>query len=195
MGLREYLNQTGNNTRWKMCALFAVVIHVVALAGSSFVMAHQAEYGMAGAVAGGGVPKIAQPPEETTVELEASSDDALSEKHKPKPKPTSVQPTGVGGAASGGALEVPDYYRNPPPPYPDAARRFKEEGVVLLHVEVDSQGKVSGVSLEKSCGYSDLDESALEGVKSWRFKPATMAGIAISTSVNIPVRFRLTDIR
>jgi protein TonB len=195
MGFNEYLNRTGNQGRWKLCALFAVVLHVAAFAGSSLVMAHQAEYGMAGAVAGGGIPRVIQPPEEQTVELESDGNDAPTEKRQPKPKPTPVKPTGIGGAASGGALELAAYYRNPPPPYPDAARRFKEEGVVLLHVEVDPQGHASNVSLVQSCGYSDLDESALDTVKSWRFKPATVAGIAISTSVNVPVRFRLKDIR
>lgn len=195
MGFREYLNLTKNKTRWKLCAIFAVCTHLLALIGTSLVMAHQAEYGMAGAVAGGGIPKIEQPPEDQTVELETDSDDAPVEKHKAKPKPTPVIATGVGGVASGGALEVPSYYRNPPPYYPPAARRFKEEGTVLIHTEVDTKGKVTSVSLVKSCGFADLDDSAVDTVKGWQFKPAQIAGIPISTSVNIPVRFCLKDVR
>jgi protein TonB len=193
MGFNEYLNRTGQQTRWKICAIFAVSIHVFALGASSLVLARQAEYGMAGAVAGGGIPKIIQPEEESIVELESDSD-SPAERSKPKPKPTPIAPTGAGGAASSGALELPGYLRNPPPPYPAAARRFKEEGVVMLHTEVDTQGKVVAVTLTKSCGFADLDEAALETVKNWQFKPAQVAGVAISSSVNIPVRFRLKDI-
>lgn len=149
---------------------------------------------MAGAVAGGGKPRAVQPPVEDTVELDDS--DAPAERtHKVKPKPTPVVPMGIRGPQSSGALEVPSYYRNPPPPYPDAARRLKEEGLVLLHTEVDTQGRVVSVSVAKSSGFSDLDESALETVKSWQFKPAQIAGIPIATSVNIPIRFHLKDIQ
>ncbi len=196
MGIREYFKNSGNSTRWKLSAFLAVFFHAFVLVGGSLVMAKQAEYGMAGAVAGGGQPRVVQPPVEETVELEDAVDEAPAEHHsKPKLTPVPVISTGMGGPTSGGALEVPSYYRNPPPPYPEPARRFKEEGVVILHTEVDTQGKVVSVSLLKSCGFPDLDESALETVKTWQFKPAQVAGIPISTSVNIPVRFRLKDIQ
>jgi periplasmic protein TonB len=195
MGIREYFENSGNDTRWKLSAGLAVLLHAVVLLGGSLVMTQKAEYGMAGAVAGGGQPKVVQPPVDETIELEDAQDAPSEHRQKPKPKPTPVVPTGIGGPASGGALEVPSYYRNPPPDYPEAARRFKEKGVVMLRAEVDAQGKVTSVSVAQSCGYSDLDESAVEAVKNWRFKPAQIAGFAISTSVNIPVRFRLKDVR
>jgi periplasmic protein TonB len=194
MEIREYFKNSVNENRWKLSAVLSVCLHIVVLAGGSWVMTQKAQYGMAGAVAGGGKPQVVQPPAEDTVELE-DSDAPFEHRQKSKPKPTPIIPTGIGGPTSGGALEVPSYYRNPPPDYPEAARRFKEEGVVMLHTEVDAQGKVTSVSVAHSCGFSDLDESALEAVKTWRFKPAQIAGISISTSVNIPVRFRLKDIR
>jgi periplasmic protein TonB len=194
MEIREYFKNSTNDTRWKLSAILSVGLHIVVLGAGSWVMTQKAEYGMVGAVAGGGKPQVVQPPMDETVELDDS--DAPSERRqKSKPKPTPVIPTGIGGPTSGGALEVPSYYRNPPPDYPEAARRFKEEGVVTLKAEVDAKGKVTSVTLAHSCGFSDLDDSALEAVKNWRFKPAQIAGFAISTSVNIPVRFRLKDIQ
>ncbi len=196
MGISEYFENSRTDNRWKLSAGLAVLLHAVVLLGGSWVMTQKAEYGMAGAVAGGGQPRMVQPPMDETVELDDDAQDAPSEhRQKPKPKPTPVIPTGTGGPQSGGALEVPSYYRNPPPDYPEAARRFKEEGVVVLRAEVDALGKVASVSVAQSCGFSDLDESAVEAVKNWQFKPAQIAGINISTSVNIPVRFRLKDIR
>lgn len=194
MGLKEYMDRTGNQTRWRLCACLAVFIHALALGVSGLVLAHQPDYGMAGAVAGGGIPKIQQQPDVDTVELESDASDAVAERHKPKPKPTPVSPTGIGGAPSGGALEVADYYRNPPPSYPDAARRLKEEGLVLLSVRIDAKGNPTSVSLAKSSGFSLLDDSAMMAVKFWRFKPATMAGIPFATSGLVPIRFTLRSV-
>jgi protein TonB len=146
-------------------------------------MTQKAQYGMTGAQAGAVQPVIA-PPEEQTVELD--DENALSERsHKPKPTPAS--------GSRGGAEALPSFYQNPPPPYPDEARRNKEEGLVVLRTQVDTQGLVSSVTVEQSSGFADLNQSALDTVKNWRFKPAQIAGIPIATSVDIPIRFRLTD--
>ncbi|HTC19231.1 MAG TPA: energy transducer TonB [bacterium] len=196
MGIREYLKTSGNSSRLRLSAAFAVLFHALILAGGSLVMATQAEYGMAGAVAGGGQPQKVVPPEEQTVDLEDFSDDFPAERHsKPKPASAPIIPQGVGGPLSSGANEVPSYYRNPPPTYPEEARRLKEEGLVMLQTTVDAQGKVVSVSVSQSSGFPLLDESAVQTVmKSWQFKPARIGGLAISTSVNIPVRFRLKDL-
>jgi len=187
----DYFKNGGDDTRWKISASFAVAFHVLVLVGSGLIMAKPVEYGMSGAVVGGGKPQT-QPVVEQTVELDDDSDDAPVE-HRVKPKP--VISKGFGGPVSSGALEVPSYYRNPPPPYPAEARELKEEGLVMLQTAVDAQGKVVSVSVSQSSGFPLLDESAVQTVKDWQFKPAQMAGIPISTTVNIPVRFRLQDIR
>lgn len=95
---------------------------------------------------------------------------------------------GAGGADS---LKLPGYDRNPPPRYPAEARRAKQEGRVLLTVVVTPQGRASSVSLKESSGFPLLDEAALAGVKSWRFKPGRLAGLAVETTVDIPIRFQL----
>jgi TonB family protein len=193
LGILDYLDRAGTPTRWKLSAALAVFSHAVVLLGGSLVIATQPEYGMSGAVASnGGRPQV-QPPQES-VDLESDSSDMPAEKTL-KPKPVATPPPASGGPISGGALEVPAYYRNPPPPYPGEARRLKEEGLVRLYVQLDSQGKVVSVSVSQSSGFSLLDEAALSTVKGWQFKPARMAGIAVSTSVNIPVLFRLKDAR
>lgn len=180
------MDRAGGTTRWRISAALAVFSHAAILLGGSLVMTTRVEYGMSGAVASsGGKPQI-QPPEET-VDLE---DDAPAE---PQPAVTPVQPKGTGGRVSSGALEKPAYFHNPPPPYPEQARRLMEEGLVRLAVEVDARGKVASVSVAQSSGFQDLDEAALNTVKGWEFKPARLAGIGVSTSVNIPVLFKLKD--
>lgn len=95
------------------------------------------------------------------------------------------------GAGGADALKLPGYDRNPPPAYPAAARRAKQEGRVLLAVVVSAQGRALSVALKQSSGFPLLDEAALAGVKSWRFKPARLAGIAVETAVDVPIRFQL----
>lgn len=85
----------------------------------------------------------------------------------------------------------PDYLRNPPPVYPEISRRAKEEGTVWLNTQVDSKGRAIQVEIAKSSGYSRLDQAAREAVRRWRFKPARTGGVAVESSVQIPVTFRL----
>ncbi len=65
---------------------------------------------------------------------------------------------------------------NVPPPYPAASRRLREEGDVRLSVHIDEAGRVTDVKLVRSSGSPRLDAAAIETVKKWRFKPATVEG-------------------
>ncbi|MDD2708416.1 MAG: TonB family protein [Verrucomicrobiae bacterium] len=95
--------------------------------------------------------------------------------------------------SSGGAqtMAKPDYLHNPAPPYPEAARQRKQQGVVRLHVEVDEKGHAAAVRLSASSGFPLLDESALRTVRGWKFQPARMGSLAIASQVEIPIRFQL----
>ncbi|HVZ79736.1 MAG TPA: energy transducer TonB [bacterium] len=195
MGLREYLNRMASPWRWKVSALLAFGLHALIFLGGGMVMATQAEYGMAGAMAmTGGKPRV-QPPQEEMVDLEDDPEAPAEAVKKLKPVPTPVVPPGTGGTASGGALEVPSYYRNPPPPYPQEARERKQEGKVLLRVEVGADGKVLSVAVLRSSGFPLLDDSAQRTVSGWEFKPARMMGMAVANTVRVPVLFRLQDAR
>lgn len=94
-------------------------------------------------------------------------------------------------AGSGGTFAKPGYYRNPPPPYPEEARKLKQEGRVLLEASVTTEGIVSALRVKEGCGFPLLDQAALEAVKHWRFRPATIAGIKVDSIVEVPIRFKL----
>ncbi len=85
----------------------------------------------------------------------------------------------------------PDYLRNPPPPYPRESRYNQEEGTVLLSLSLDGAGVVQSISLKESSRFTRLDEAALHTVKNWKFKPAKVAGIGVSSSIIVPVKFVL----
>ncbi|HEY5633930.1 MAG TPA: energy transducer TonB, partial [Burkholderiaceae bacterium] len=65
---------------------------------------------------------------------------------------------------------------NAPPPYPPVARRLGEQGEVRLDVHVGPSGRVLDVRLKRSSGSDVLDQTAIETVKKWRFRPATVDG-------------------
>jgi protein TonB len=196
MELREHLTRTDSLARLKFSAFLSILLHASIFIGGGLLMADQAEYGVAGILPNGGQPRRAQRPVLEMVEFIPEFSDSPVERHeKRKTQAKPVVPVEAGQSSSGGAYDLPSYYRNPPPPYPEEARSLKEEGTVTIRVEVNAQGKAVSVSIVKSAGFSALDLAALEAVKTWQFKPARIAGIPISTSVKIPVNFRLQDAR
>ena len=99
-------------------------------------------------------------------------------------------------AARGGSGPVsakPRYLSNPTPAYPIPSRRRREEGIVLLNVQVEADGTPAAVSLNRSCGHPLLDRAALDAVRRWTFEPARAAGLPVSSLVVIPVRFSLSE--
>jgi protein TonB len=85
----------------------------------------------------------------------------------------------------------PLYKQNTSPPYPRKARRLGYEGIVMLKVLIDENGRVDHLTVLKSCGYDILDRAALSAVKKWLFEPGTEGGIKKKMWVKIPVRFDL----
>lgn len=79
------------------------------------------------------------------------------------------------------------------PPYPQIARKRGWEGTVVLRLTVNREGSVERVNTHKSSGFPDLDESAVEAVKTWRFSPAKDGEFPISATVDLPVRFDLDE--
>ncbi|MFM1921664.1 MAG: hypothetical protein RLZZ303_3298 [Candidatus Hydrogenedentota bacterium] len=88
---------------------------------------------------------------------------------------------------------APDYLRSPQPEYPLSARRRKQQGVVLLLVDVTSQGKASRVIVKKSSGVESLDLAAIEAVRGWDFHPARDGGTAVPAEIEVPIRFVLSE--
>lgn len=80
---------------------------------------------------------------------------------------------------------------NPPPAYPDDARRKGLQGQVTLRVRVTADGRPESVLLVESSGWSVLDDAAIAAVEAWRFEPARRGGRAEAATIDLPVVFRL----
>lgn len=85
----------------------------------------------------------------------------------------------------------PKLESNPSPIYPVEARVHGIEGVVLLRMEIRSDGTVGNVELVKSSNFSILDRAAIETVRKWSFHPARQAGSPVASTAVLPVRFRI----
>jgi protein TonB len=84
----------------------------------------------------------------------------------------------------------PNYLHRPNPVYPALSRRLREEGTVLLRVNLDAQGIVLDIHIEKSSRFQRLDQAALEAVKQWRFVPAKRGQVAMPSSALVPIEFK-----
>ena len=100
--------------------------------------------------------------------------------------------SGGGGIGDGfGYLARPLGGYQVKPRYPESARRMGVQGATLLRVRVLENGSVGQILVEQSAGHPDLDRSAAEAVKRWRFEPARRGSDPIAVWVLLPVRFQL----
>jgi TonB family protein len=90
----------------------------------------------------------------------------------------------------GGGVAAPQLVSAPDPEFSDEARRTNFQGVCVVSLIVDAQGNPQRVQVVRHLGMG-LDEKAVEAVKQYRFKPATLQGKPVPVEVNIEVNFRI----
>ncbi|MBU4074850.1 MAG: energy transducer TonB [Proteobacteria bacterium] len=100
---------------------------------------------------------------------------------------------GESGKAQAGQMILPRYLNAARPSYPLMARMRGYEGMVLLAVQVLTDGRAGEVRIKKSSGYALLDQSALKAVRAWRFEPARKMDVPLAMTVDIPIRFALNE--
>jgi protein TonB len=102
----------------------------------------------------------------------------------PRPTPLAPSPATAARAAR--------LTHNPKPRYPPSCLRRRQQGTVVLAVQVLANGCVGQVRVDKSSGVGKLDQAAARAVRTWRFTPATEAGRPITSWVTQPVRFAIS---
>ena len=192
--------------------LFSVLFHGTLLFVVGLFFIQRMEYGMQSGAASTEVdlaeppaPEPA-PPEPTPPPPPVPEEMALpTPEAKPAPPPPIVakpRPVAKRASASVGApapssagrptqMAVPDYLSNPKPNYPAADRAAGHQGRVILRVRVSAEGRPESVSLLQSSVYSGLDQSALDAVRHWKFRPARIGPLAIPINADVPVNFVL----
>ncbi len=77
----------------------------------------------------------------------------------------------------------------PRPVYPYEARRQRVTGSGIALVTVDqTSGTVTDVLMTQSCGNAILDNSTLDALRRWRFKPGNV------TKVEVPITYTLMGV-
>jgi len=99
---------------------------------------------------------------------------------------------GVGGGVFrvGGGVTAPSLIYKVEPEYSEEARKAKYQGVVVLYVEVEPNGRAQNMRVIQSLGLG-LDEKAMEAVKKWRFRPGNKNGKPVTVVATVEVSFRL----
>jgi TonB family protein len=76
--------------------------------------------------------------------------------------------------------------------YPEAARKHKVEGHVIVMATIDREGIPRAPSVVKmSPGAEELAAAAVDAVLKWRYEPATLNGEPVNVYFTIQVQFRL----
>ncbi len=90
----------------------------------------------------------------------------------------------------GGDVSAPKLIFAPDPEFTEKARRAKYQGVCVISVIVDAQGKPTRVQVVRHLGMG-LDKKAVEAVKQYKFTPGMRFGEPVAVAVMIEVNFRL----
>jgi TonB family protein len=123
----------------------------------------------------------AAPVETMTVETNSNPVDIDVEPPPPMPRPI-LKPVS-GGVLNGTALSLPA------PVYPDAAKRMRTSGTVIVEVVLDESGKV--VSAIATGGPAILRDSAVQAALKARFSPTKLSGQPVKVSGIINYKFAL----
>lgn len=88
------------------------------------------------------------------------------------------------------AITPPKAKHTEPPDYPENERRAAHNGRAVLHVIVDDQGIVRLPTVDASPS-PQFAKAAIDAVKKWNFKPASLNGQPIAVLVRIEMEFGL----
>jgi TonB family protein len=87
-------------------------------------------------------------------------------------------------------IDAPRCVYCPQPSYTDPARAAKFQGIIVLEVVVSPEGQMQEARIVRGLPFG-LNESAMNIMQSWRFKPAMRTGEPIQAAVMVEVSFHL----
>lgn len=91
----------------------------------------------------------------------------------------------------GGEVKGPVEITRVQPTYPEEARKNRVQGQVILEAVIDEKGSVTTVEAVESPDPM-LTDAAIEAVKKWTYKPATLKGKPVKVHFTVTVAFKLS---
>jgi len=104
--------------------------------------------------------------------------------------PPPPEPEGPVRFVVGGNIPEPRKLSGPHPQYPEAARRARIQGVVVLECTIGKDGRVQRVKVLRGLPLG-LTESAEDAVRKWKFEASTLNGKPVEVLYILTVRFNL----
>jgi len=90
----------------------------------------------------------------------------------------------------GNGVSAPKLIYSVDPKFSNKARHAKYQGICVLSLIVDKDGKPQDIHVVQKLGMG-LDEKAIEAVRQYRFKPAYYKGHPVAVQINVEVNFRI----
>lgn len=119
----------------------------------------------------------------------------------PRPNSEGPNPDASGKYHLGNGVTAPKLVFSVDPEFTDEARRKKLEGVVVVALTVDTEGKPQDVHVARSMAEDvskkykqtavGLDEKAVAAVKQYRFQAGQFRGKPVPVEIEIHVNFRI----
>ncbi len=98
--------------------------------------------------------------------------------------------TGGGVFRVGGGVSPPRVVYQPEIEFSEEARKAKYQGVCVLSLVVDAQGRPTNIHVTSSLGMG-LDEKAIEAARKYRFEPGMKDGHPVAVQIALEVDFHL----
>jgi TonB family protein len=140
----------------------------------------------AGRLVDGSVPNIAELNTTSAVIGKSGGDLIPTVSRADSPPPPPVVLTGPSSAGRSSEAKLISSTR---PVYPQLAKQSNVEGDVLVTVEIDASGIVTGA--KATAGPVFLRQAAVDAVRNWKYEPATLNGKPASTQITVKIQFRL----
>jgi protein TonB len=90
----------------------------------------------------------------------------------------------------GGDVRPPELWRRVEPQYPEAARKARVDGVVILDAVIAATGEVEEVRVIRSAGRL-LDDAAAAALPKWFYRPANLNVRAVRVLITVTVEIRI----
>lgn len=113
---------------------------------------------------------------------------------KASPPPPAEAPAAAPAAPQPWVEAIP-VAANELPRFPESERVAGREDAVVVAITVDDRGAVLDVALRQASRFAAFNREALRAARGWRFEPARHHGVAVMTTFDKRIEFRLEPAR
>ena len=87
-------------------------------------------------------------------------------------------------------IRPPRAVSTPDPQYPEAARKSKKSGSVILALAINEEGSIDDVTVFRASDKM-FEQNAMDAARQWKFAPATRDGKPMAVQLCVEMAFRL----